>query len=117
MTEMLKRLDDAGAETAEALERFMNNESLYVKFLTELPTEKTMPELVAAMDAKDYEKAKIAAHTLKGIAANLGLVNLMDCAMDVLTDLRENAPAAAEADMPALQSAYDEIVSVITACD
>ncbi|NCC08630.1 MAG: response regulator [Clostridia bacterium] len=29
----------------------------------------------------------------------------------------EDVTAAAEADMPALQSAYDEMVSVITACD
>lgn len=53
--------------------RFSGNKNLYVRFLKKLPSDPTFFSLLAAVDTQDYPEIERDAHTLKGVAANLGL--------------------------------------------
>lgn len=98
MTKLLEELDRVGAETADALDRFMNDEEMYLKYVREFPDEPTMGKLISAVAAKDYEAAEKAVHALKGIVNNLGFLRLADATIDMLEELRDdNIPDALEA--------------------
>ena len=69
------RFDQAGA-----LARFGGSEALLLRFLRRLPEDKTFAALSDAVAAGDLTGVERGAHTLKGVAANLGLDALRDAA-------------------------------------
>ena len=64
------RLSENGA-------RFMGMK-MYMKFLGMLFQDPSMEKLGQALKDKDYGEAFTAAHTLKGVTANMGLTPLFD---------------------------------------
>jgi HPt (histidine-containing phosphotransfer) domain-containing protein len=72
----------------EGLKRVMNKTSLYVKVLTQFRADYNLDELIAFAGAQDWEKAQAAAHTIKGIAANLSLTELFNQSLDVETQIK-----------------------------
>ena len=89
MNEIFKKLDGIGAETGDALERFMDDEEMYLKYVRSFPDEPTMKALVKAVEEKDYTAAEKAVHALKGIVNNLGFLPLADASVDMLEELRD----------------------------
>ncbi|MCL2232530.1 MAG: Hpt domain-containing protein [Treponema sp.] len=75
----------------EGKKRLMNNGKLYAKILTKFKTDTNLGDLLASVDAQDWEKAQAAAHTVKGIAANLSLIELARQALDAETQLKGKA--------------------------
>ncbi len=55
------------------LDRFGGSRALAVRFLKKFPQDTTFETLKAAVETKDHETVERTAHTLKGVAANLGL--------------------------------------------
>jgi HPt (histidine-containing phosphotransfer) domain-containing protein len=72
----------------EGKKRIMNNGKLYAKLLTKFKTDTNLNDLVASADAQDWEKAHAAAHTIKGVAANLSLTELYNQSIDVETQIK-----------------------------
>jgi HPt (histidine-containing phosphotransfer) domain-containing protein len=72
----------------EGKKRIMDNGKLYAKLLTKFKTDTNLSDLVTSASAQDWEKAQIAAHTLKGIAANLSLTELYNQSLDVETQIK-----------------------------
>ena len=72
----------------EGKKRVMNNAKLYAKLLTKFKTDTNLDDLVASAGAQDWEKAQAAAHTIKGIAANLSLTELFNQSLDVETQIK-----------------------------
>jgi len=72
----------------EGKKRLMNNGKLYAKILTKFKTDTNLADLAAHLDTQDWEKAQAAAHTVKGIAANLSLVELFNQSLDIETQLK-----------------------------
>jgi len=72
----------------EGKKRVMNNGKLYARLLTKFKTDTNLNDLVAFAGAQDWEKAQGAAHTIKGIAANLSLTELFNQSLDVETQLK-----------------------------
>lgn len=70
MQELFARL---GIDRQACLDRFSGNEGLYLRFLLRFPQDPTWEQLCQAWEAGDTAEEERAAHTLKGIAANLGL--------------------------------------------
>ena len=58
------------------LSRFAGNEALYLKFLKKFPADPTFSLLEAAIAQNEWAEAERNAHTLKGVAAHLGLTIL-----------------------------------------
>lgn len=63
-------------DVEDALKRVMNNGALYANLLTKFKADKNLKTLEDSLNCGDMEKAKTAAHTLKGLAANLSLIEL-----------------------------------------
>jgi HPt (histidine-containing phosphotransfer) domain-containing protein len=68
--------------------RVMNNGKLYAKLLTKFKTDTNITDLVAFVNVQDWDKALGAAHTIKGIAANLSLTELFNQSLDVETQIK-----------------------------
>ncbi|GHU02032.1 hypothetical protein FACS1894147_03050 [Spirochaetia bacterium] len=82
----------------DGIKRVMGNTGLYTKLLARFKTDITLGELFAALEAGDYEKARMAVHTVKGVAANLSLIALYRQALDLETQIKGKsvAPGAFE---------------------
>ena len=64
---------------AEAgLKRVVNNAKLYAKLLGKFSEDPNFSEMIDVLAAGNMEKAKEAVHALKGLAANLSLIELHD---------------------------------------
>jgi HPt (histidine-containing phosphotransfer) domain-containing protein len=73
---------------AEGSARIMNNIKLYVKLLTKFRNDNNLNDLEAAVAAGDLAKAQSAAHTVKGVAANLALSELFKQCLELETQIK-----------------------------
>jgi HPt (histidine-containing phosphotransfer) domain-containing protein len=78
-------------DEADGIKRVMNNAKLYTKLLTKFRNENNLNELNASLGSGDLEKAQGAAHTIKGIAANLSLSALFKQTLEVETQIKNKA--------------------------
>lgn len=85
---MTQILEEAGIHTEEAIRRFSGNETLYLKFLVKFLQDPSFPQIKASLEKNDLEAAFVAAHTLKGVAGNLGLQELFHTDSVLVEDLR-----------------------------
>jgi HPt (histidine-containing phosphotransfer) domain-containing protein len=72
----------------EGKKRVMNNTKLYLRLLTKFKAETNLDALVSAADVQEWEKAQAAAHTIKGVAANLSLSALYQQSLGVETQIK-----------------------------
>ncbi|MCL2007635.1 MAG: Hpt domain-containing protein [Treponema sp.] len=72
----------------EGKKRVMNNGKLYAKLLTKFKTDTKLDSLLSTCDSEDWEAAQAAAHTIKGLAANLSLTELFNQSLDIETQLK-----------------------------
>jgi len=63
-------------DVEDGSKRVMNNTKLFVKLLGKFKDDKSLGEIEAALAAGDMAKAQIATHTIKGLTANLSLIEL-----------------------------------------
>jgi HPt (histidine-containing phosphotransfer) domain-containing protein len=101
---------------ADGLKRVVNNKALYTKLLTKFRNENKLDDLEAAIAANDMEKAKGAAHTLKGVAANLALIELHKQSLALETQIKAGAadPAQLNTVKTAFAKTLQEIDKVIS---
>ncbi len=111
--DMLVKLGEAGADVSQTLQRFMNNEGIYVKFLGKFLNDPSYKGLEESMDKKDYEEALRQAHTLKGVAGNLGLTPLFKAAETMVTKFRAGDLEGIEGDFEKLKTDYVDMVTII----
>lgn len=116
MDELQKnRLIAAGIDVEDALERFMNNEALMLKFLLRFSEDQSMSQLRLAMERQDVDSAFEAAHTLKGVAGNLSMIGLFHQTSILVEHLRNRDLAAAADEMPALEEQYTRVTAALAA--
>lgn len=113
-------LKEAGADVETTVRRFMGNEAMYEKFLKKLLDNPNFDNLNVNMEAKNYEEAYKDAHTLKGVAANLGLDPVQKSTSDLVEELRgkkneEVDEARAVAAWRELQEVYQKFYELISA--
>ncbi|MFQ8599448.1 MAG: Hpt domain-containing protein [Oscillospiraceae bacterium] len=78
-----------GADYQTTMNRFMGNETLYLKLLDMLFRDTNLQRLGAALDANDLSDAFAAAHTLKGVVGNMGLTPLYSAVCAIVEPLRK----------------------------
>ena len=81
--------EQIGGDYQKTVDR-LYNEAMVRKFVLKYRQDGTFEELRAAHAAGDWETAFRAAHTLKGIALNLGFTRLFASAMALTEALRGN---------------------------
>ena len=111
--EMRDRLVKAGVNVDSGLERFMNNEALFLKFLLRFPGDPNFAQLGESLASGDLKAAFVAAHTLKGVTGNLSLDGLFPLLTPVVEALRREDKAAAEDAMPPLREAYQRVTAIL----
>ncbi|MDR0785335.1 MAG: Hpt domain-containing protein [Treponema sp.] len=95
----------------EGLKRMMNNKKLYVKLLSKFKTSTNLDELRDSIAAQDYEKAQIAAHTLKGISGNLSLMALYEQSISIESQIKNRS--LDESAITALTDCFNDTMRVI----
>lgn len=81
-------LKEAGVDLERTMERFINNEAFYLKFLKRFPDDPNYASLKKAVEEKDLNEVERAAHTLKGVSANLGLDPVADALNEIVRAVR-----------------------------
>jgi HPt (histidine-containing phosphotransfer) domain-containing protein len=84
--------DEVYVNFADGVKRVMNNTKLYVKLLTKFRDDTKLGDLEEALAAGEMEKAQAAAHTLKGVAANLSLIELFNQTLELETQIKAKSP-------------------------
>lgn len=93
------------------------SEAMVRKFARMYAGDTSCDELVRAVEAKDWQTAFRAAHTLKGVAQNLGFVTLA-CAADALTEhLRGASPLTQPELLEAVRTAHAHVLFVLEELD
>ena len=100
-----KLYQEMGGDMADAVRR-LGSASAVERFLRMFAGDDTFAMLQAAMSAGDVQRAFRAAHTLKGLAANLGLVQLGQAASALTEALRGSDMQRASALYPETAAAY-----------
>ena len=77
-----------GVDYDATLRRFAGTIALYLRVLGMLPNDKSLEKLGAAIDSGDLDSAFEAAHTLKGVAGNLGLAPMFEAVHTIVEPLR-----------------------------
>ena len=79
------------------------------KFALMFKKDPSMSQLTQAMDTGDVETAFRAAHTLKGICANLGFKSLFEVSYDITEALRAGDMEQAKVMWPGVQACYARV--------
>lgn len=95
-----------GADYDTTMARFMGNEKLYIKLLNMLFQDPNLQKLGDSIEAGDLTAAFEAAHTLKGVTANLGLTPFYEAVCVVVEPLRANEQRDYAPMVQAIQAEY-----------
>lgn len=100
----------AGGDPEKALARLGGNEEMLKRFLRLFAGDGSFADLRAALAADKTEDAFRAAHTLKGICANLGLDGLYARASEITELLRRGELDGARTLFPGLAEMYGNVM-------
>ena len=107
------RLEAAGIDTAQALERMMGSEALLERLLDRFLEDRNFPSLAAALECGDADGAVQAAHTLKGVCGNLSMNGLYRLFTRQVELLREGDLTRARAMMEEIAAGYHAVAGAI----
>jgi CheY-like chemotaxis protein/HPt (histidine-containing phosphotransfer) domain-containing protein len=84
--------DIAGIDAADGLRRLAGNRRLYRNLLEQFAKKQgeATAQIAAALESGDRQSAERIAHTVKGVAGNLGIKQMQACAERLERALREN---------------------------
>lgn len=102
-----KQLEESGADVDVTLKRFMGNEAIYMKFIMKFLDDKNYDGIMEGIGTHDYAKAFGCAHSLKGVAGNLGLNPVYEVSSKITELLRDKQPE--DVDLAALEDAGKQL--------
>lgn len=113
------QLEENGVEVENTISRFMGNETMYLKFLGKFLNDQNYINIGKNIESENYEEAYKCAHTLKGVAANLGLKPVQSTVSQLVEELRgkKNEEVNAERvkeEWQKVKKAYEQIFEVIS---
>ncbi len=95
--------------------RRIPSDSMITKFLLKFSADPSYAALAAAREKHDRDGAFLAAHTLKGVAATLGLKKLAEAASRLADALRHSSGFPGDALFDAVTDAYDRVIAQLAA--
>ena len=96
-----------------AMRRFCSNDEMYEKFLLKFLSDPNYSKIRPAFENGKFDDALIAAHTHKGVSANLGLNSIFRICAEIVDNIRADEPKKAMELLPALDMEYERVCSVI----
>jgi HPt (histidine-containing phosphotransfer) domain-containing protein len=106
----------AYVDIADGAKRVMNNTKLYIKLLTKFRDGTNLNDLEAALAEGDLKKAQDAAHTVKGVSANLSLPELFKQCLELENQIKaaDVKPAQVETVKTVFNATLQEINRIIS---
>jgi HPt (histidine-containing phosphotransfer) domain-containing protein len=98
-------------DTAEGIKRVMNNAGLYNTLLAKFKAGTSLDEILGFLNAGNYESAQIAAHTIKGVAANLSLTEFFKQILELETQIKARSVNLEQIDL--VKRTFDETIKSI----
>lgn len=113
--EMLK----VGMNVPEMVEHFMDNEEMFLKYLYKFfeAADNVVLELTAAAEKEDYQNMLFTAHSLKGLAGNIGLNGVFLPAKKIVGDIRAGDHSNCGSDFQRLQEMYYKAAEIVRRFD
>ena len=102
--ELKDKLEANGFDVDVTLQRFMNNEKLYFKFLKKLP---------ADQNNGDCEAAFRSGHPLKGVLSNLGVDSVLKVLEPMVEKLRANNMEGVPEALVEFKNEYEKAIMTI----
>lgn len=107
MNELFKqKLAENGADVEGTLSRFAGNEAIYLKFLLKFKADPNFNALKESLDGNNIEEAFKAAHTLKGVSINLGLMPIYESA-SAMSELLRGKTSPSETDIEQVKEQWN----------
>lgn len=113
----LTMLKYASVDVETTLDRFCGNSILYKNFLGRFLQDDNFKKIGKAVEAEDENEMLTAAHTLKGVAGNLGFAALMDACDKMIKRLRSEDMAGAKAAYSDVKENYEKVCSIINSME
>lgn len=88
MSEFQAKFEAYGGDYAATMPRFLGSEEMYFRIFAMLFRDENMTKLKDSLQAGDLHAAFEAAHTLKGVAGNLGLTPFYNAVCKIVEPLR-----------------------------
>ena len=96
-----------------SLARFGNMESFYIKFLKKFVDDKSFETLSSGIENKNLKDIKDGAHTLKGVAGNLGLNKVYQYSVELMRLAKENNLAEIKEIVEKLEEEIEKVISAL----
>lgn len=109
---MLSEIYDAAGGSAEETVRRLGSEEFVRTVVKKFATDDTFCRLKSALAAEDCEAAFRAAHTLKGVCANLGFDRLAELGVQLTELLRNKNIDGAKKLMCETERCYEKLIAV-----
>lgn len=100
-----------GGNYADTKSRLLTDERI-LRFVSKFPADESFPLLKSSLEKGSVEEAFRAAHTLKGVAGNLGFTSLFKISSEV-TEVLRGGSLAVEGLFPELERIYNLIIESI----
>lgn len=113
MKALTKDLEKWGCDVENALARMADDEEFYEDCLKMFVDDENFEKLGEAIETGDYKAAFDYAHTLKGVAANLGLTPIFDKTSEIVEPLRADDYSDLENQYDAVIKAKEEFIEII----
>lgn len=112
----LKECYDVFGGSFESVKQRIPNEQIIKKFLNKFLSEESFSNLKSMLEKEEYEEAFRAAHSLKGVSANLGFDTLYSSSAEMTELLREYAssPVDQEACIECFQRVSEHYEAIVT---
>lgn len=93
-----KQLEENGVDVDATLKRFMGKEALFMKFIVKFADDESCKGIRAGLENRDAQATFERAHSLKGVAGNLGITPVYTLAAQI-ADLFRGKQEAEEAEL------------------
>ncbi len=105
--------ENLGQDYNEMLDRMIGKEELLLKFVRKYPNDPSFAAFEAAIASDNAEQVFRAAHTLKGVAANLGLKPIVDIITPLVESTRKGNLNGVAEEFEKISKAHYEILALI----
>ena len=109
-------LAEWGCDVAAARERLMEDDDLFENCLNIFVKDSNFQELGRYIKSGMYKQAFDCAHTLKGVAGNLGITPIYDATSNLVEELRNSRYDRLEELYKALLNEFDEMQHIVSFC-
>ncbi len=113
MEPLSRKLKEIGVDTGHVIDRLGGNEKIYLSICRKFLSDTNHTMLQEALRDGQFSKAQEHIHTLKGVAANLGFVQMHSLCHQLLSHMEQNELYLMEWDTEKLAREYHKIIAVL----